>query len=95
MSCVYSSPVVAFYGRLRRVLASDGALSRAARSVSPLVRVNAQQPLSTPLKMLPAHATFTTAGPERLSLLLWPRRASQRLLYEAVQRELDVAVDRL
>jgi len=36
-----------------------------------------------------------TAGPDSLALFLRPRRAAQRLLYEAVERKLDMAVDRL
>ena len=93
--CVYSSVAVACSGPLRPVLASDGALFRAARSVSPLVPVNAHQPFSTPSKTLPAHTTIMTAGPDSLALFLRPRRAAQRLLYEAVERKLDMAVDRL
>jgi len=90
--CVYSSAVVACSGRFRALLASDGSVPCAARYVSPLVLVHPRQPFSSLSTMLPAHRTFVTAGRDSLSHLFRLRRAAQRLLSEAVQRKLVVAV---
>jgi len=90
--CVYSSAVVACSGRFRALLASDGSLLCAARSVSPLVPVHPRQPFSSLSTMLPAHTEFVTAGRDSLSHLFRLGRAAQRLLFEAVQRKLVAAV---
>lgn len=55
--------------------------------------VHPRQTFSSLSKMLPAHTTSVTAGPGGLSHLFRLRCATQRLLFEAVQRKMSVSFD--
>ena len=74
------------------MLASDGSLPCAARSVIPMVLAHRRQPFSSLSTMLPAHEKFVTSGGDSLSHLFRLRRGAQRLLFDAVLRKLVVAV---